>query len=128
MGRNYKKRTKSTSAKTYKDYLTERKKLIDKGYYLHDAMSETSFNEFYNIVREARRTGEIKSSSWQYLISKERYISYKQAKVFAQAASEMEGKKVTRQQALKFDRDKINELGKYIAATKETGLYGGDYE
>lgn len=126
--RTYKKRTKVTSRKTYKDYLMERKKLIDKGYYLHDAMSEESFNEYYAIVREARKKGEIKSSAWQYLMSRERYISYKQAKVFAQAASEMTGKKVSRQQVLRFNKDKINELGAYINLTKETGLYGGQYE
>ena len=75
--RTYKKRTKTTSAKTYQDYLRERQILESKGYVLKDKMSLSAFTEYYGRLRIAKREGEIKSQPWQYLMSKERYLSRK---------------------------------------------------
>lgn len=58
--RTYKKRTKSTKAKTYQDYLDARAELLKKGINLKDKMSEASFNEVYKRIRRAKREGEIK--------------------------------------------------------------------
>ena len=51
--RTYKKRTKSTKAKTYQDYLDARAELLKKGINLKDKMSEASFNEVYKRIRRA---------------------------------------------------------------------------
>ena len=58
--RTYKKRTKTTSAKTYQDYLRERQILESKGYVLKDKMSLSAFTEYYGRLRIAKREGEIK--------------------------------------------------------------------
>lgn len=154
--RTYKKRTKTTSAKTYQDYLRERQILESKGYVLKDKMSLRAFTEYYEKVRIAKRVGEIKSQPWQYLMSKERYLSRKQAKTFAIADTE-----IRREQALydlmqrkdtlspsqftkelnkinkietkikdtySFNKDKVAIIGGFINRTKDTGVYGGDYE
>lgn len=154
--RKYSKRRSSTSAKTYQDYLNERQKLLDKGYYLKDKMSKQSFENYYDRIREAKRSGEIKSQPWQYLISKEKYISAKQAKTFALARTEKEQRiareklesikdiitprefekelkainkiKYTAKAAQRFTDIEIQQLGAFITATKAEGLYGGDYE
>lgn len=126
--RAYKKRTKTTAIKTYRDYLEERKALISKGYYLKEQMSYDSFNAYYERIREAKRSGEIKSAPWQYLMSKEKFISRAQAKIFVKAMKEKTGKKITIKQAHALSAADIEELGAYINATKKTGLYGGSYE
>ena len=43
--RTYKKRTKSTKSKTYKEYLEMRKELAGKGYELKEVLSERQFKE-----------------------------------------------------------------------------------
>lgn len=87
--RKYAKRTKSTSAKTYRDYLMERSKLEDKGITLKKVMTERSFNEAYESLRDAKKRGEIKSQPFQELMRKSRYLTTKQAKVLAQANDEL---------------------------------------
>lgn len=87
--RVYAKRTKPTSAKTYRDYLVERSKLEDKGIVLKEVMTERSFNEAYKLLRTAKRAGEIKSQPFQELMRKERYLTTKQAKVLAKVNDEL---------------------------------------
>lgn len=128
MARKYAKRTKSTQSKTYNDYLMERAKLEDQGYILHDAMTKREFESYYERLKAAKREGEIKSSPWQELKRRERYITRKQAKIFQQAEYEKTGNKITLKQAQMLDKDRIKELGKFINDTKSSGLYGGDYE
>lgn len=128
MARKYSKRTKSTQSKSYKDYLFERAKLEEKGYYLHPVMSKEEFENEYERFKQAKKAGEIKSQPFQELMRREKYITRKQAKIFQQAEYEMSHKKVTLKQVQQFDSDKISVLGTYINRTKVTGLYGGDYE
>ena len=154
--RTYKKRTKSTKTKTYQDYLDMRADLLRQGYELKSIMTETQFNQYYKTLSDAKRNGEIKTGAWQTLKSKEKYITWKQARTFAIAKTEMMRQlgreelekrkdkltekeykrelniinkiKYSQKDAQKLTPDDIRELGKYINSTKESGLYGGDYE
>ena len=54
--RTYKKRTKSTKSKTYKEYLEMRKELAGKGYELKEVLSERQFKEAYDMLKEANCT------------------------------------------------------------------------
>ena len=89
MARRYKTRTKSTNVKTYQDYLDMRHNLERKGYVLKEQMSKTSFENYYKRLREAKKSGEIKSQPWQVLKSKETYLSSGQAKALSSASKEM---------------------------------------
>lgn len=154
--RTYKKRTKSTSSKTYTDYIRARKEMEAKGYVLKEEMSPKAFKEYYDKLKIAKKTGEIKSQPWQTLLSKERYLSRKQAKTFALADTEIrreqalydlmqkkdtltanqftkELNKINKietkiKDAYSFNKDKVAIIGGFINQTKDTGVYGGDYE
>lgn len=154
--RTYKKRTSSTKTKTYQDYLDMRADLLRKGYELKSIMTETQFNQYYKTLSDAKRNGEIKTGAWQTLKAKEKYITWKQAKTFALAKTEMTRQlgreelekrkdkltekeyerelkiinkiKYSQKDAQKLTPDDIREVGKYINSTKASGLYGGDYE
>ena len=126
--RKYKKRTTSSKLKTYKDYLSERKKLRDRGIVLKDQMNKESFEQLYYRVRQARRTGEIKSQPWQYLISNERYVARNQARNLAKAATNLYGEKFTQQMIYRLNKAQIREIGDYLNINKQSGLYGGKYE
>lgn len=126
--RKYSKRTKSTTRKTYKDYLDFRQEQVNKGYVLQDEMSESSFNELYDRLISAKKNKEIKSGAWQELKKRERYdYSSKRIDNLIVAAREM-GNPMTRKQILTSSRQQIDSLYAYIAVTKESGLYGGNYE
>ena len=99
--RKYSKRTKSTSRKDYKDYIQMRAELESKGYELKAAMSKEQFENFY---------------------------SNRQVKVLANAASKMYNRKVTQQDIYKMSPQQITDIGAFINLTKQTGIYGGDYE
>lgn len=127
--RTYKKRTKSTKSKTYKEYLEMRKELASKGYELKDVLSERQFKEAYDMLKEAKKRGDIKSSPWAELKRRERYItSVKQARVFVKAAEERYGEKFTLAEIYSMTPAQIHLLGDFINRTKDTGLYGGSYE
>lgn len=127
--RTYKKRTKSTKSKTYKEYLEMRKELAGKGYELKEVLSERQFKEAYDMLKEAKKRGDIKSSPWAELKRRERYItSVKQARVFVKAAEERYGEKFTLAQIYSMTPAQITLLGDFINRTKDTGLYGGSYE
>lgn len=128
--RKYSKRTKSTKAKTYRDYLAERAKLEAKGITLKEAMTERGFNEYYESLRRAKRDGEIKSQPFQELMRKERYLTTKQAKVMAKAYEDMTGEKTSFLKAKKFDVETVWEIGAYLNALtdKQRAIYGGVYE
>lgn len=127
--RTYKKRTKSTKSKTYKEYLEMRKELASKGYELKDVLSERQFKEAYDMLKEAKKRGDIKSSPWAELKRRERYItSVKQARVFVKAAEERYGEKFTLAEIYSMTPAQIHLLGDFINRTKDLGLYGGSYE
>lgn len=127
--RTYKKRTKSTKSKTYKEYLEMRKELASKGYELKDVLSERQFKEAYDMLKEAKKRGDIKSSPWAELKRRERYItSVKQARVFVKAAEERYGEKYTLAEIYSMTPAQIHLLGDFINRTKDLGLYGGSYE
>lgn len=127
--RTYKKRTKSTKSKTYKEYLEMRKELASKGYELKDVLSERQFKEAYDMLKEAKKRGDIKSSPWAELKRRERYItSVKQARVFVKAAEERYGEKFTLAEIYSMTPAQIHLLGDFINKTKDLGLYGGSYE
>lgn len=127
--RKYTKRTKSTSSKTYTEYLADRNKLEAKGYQLNTVMSKDQFENLYSTLKEARKAGELKSQPYQELLRRERYLaSNKQVKVLAKAASILYGKKWTQQMIYRADPLIIAEIGAYINKTKSSGIYGGDYE
>lgn len=138
--RKYATRTKSTSRKTYEEYLLMREEQLSKGIQLKEAMSKQSYAMYYNRIANAKKAGEIKSSPWQYIKSKERLLSSKQAKVFAKALTEKRleeankfalvgnFKKATVSEVYRLGTAEIQAIGAYINKTKETGLYGGDYE
>lgn len=126
--RSYKKRTKSTRAKTYADYLAFREEAAKKGYMLKDVMSKQQFENYYSRLREAKRRGEIKSQPWAELKRRERFVHWNNVQNLAKAATNMLGTKVTTQDIYHMDRDEVKKIGEYLNATKYTGLYGGDYE
>lgn len=131
--RNYAKRTKSTSRKTYADYIAFREEALSKGIQLRTAMSKTEFEQYYNRIANAKKAGEIKSSPWQYIKSKQRLLSGKQAKTMAKALTEMNRRngidqKVKTADAYKLGLADIYVVGAFIQETKEEGLYGGRYE
>ena len=128
--RAYAKRTKSTSAKTYRDYLMERDSLENKGIALKEVMTERSFNEAYKLFRTAKRAGEIKSQPFQELMRKERYLTTKQAKVLAKVNEELTGEKTTMATAKTYGQAKVLALGQYINSLpdEDKALYGGKYE
>ena len=128
--RKYTKRTKSTRAKSYSDYLKARQDLEKKGIQLKDKMSKASFEHFYERLRAARRAGEIKSQPWQELLRKERYITTKQAKVMAKAFADMTGEKTSYLKVQKFNAAQITAIGNYLnnLTIEERALYGGNYE
>ena len=128
--RKYAKRTKSTAAKTYRDYLVERIKLEDKGVALKEVMTERSFTEAYKLFRTAKRAGEIKSQPFQELMRKERYLTTKQAKVLAKVNEELTGEKTTMAKAKTYGEAKVLALGTYMNSLpdEDKALYGGEYE
>lgn len=127
--RTYKKRTKSTKSKTYKDYLEMRKELLAKGYQLEEVMSEVQFEKAYELLKSAKEKGEIKSSPWAALKRKERYVKYlSQAKILAKGASKLYDRNVTIQEIYKMTPAEIHEIGEYVNDTKKDGIYGGSYE
>ena len=126
--RSYKKRTKSTKAKTYEDYLEFRAEASKKGYMLKDALSNQQFENYYQRLREAKRRGEIKSQPWAELKRRERFVHWNNVQNLAKAATEKYKRKVTVQDIYRMDREEIKEIGKFLNETKTTGLYGGDYE
>lgn len=126
--RQYKKRTKTTTSKTYSDYLNKRSELQAKGIVLKDAMTKNEFENYYALLKNAKKAGEIKSQPWQYLVMKERLVTNKQAKVMAKAASDMLGRKIKVKEIYGMDYAAIADIGYYINQTKQSGLYGGDYE
>lgn len=129
MSRQYAKRTKSTKSKTYQDYLDMRQELVDKGYSIKDQMSEVSFNNYYDRLKRARKTGELASSPWQELKRRTKYVwSSKQAKYLADAATIKEGRKVTQKEIKQYAQSQIGSLIEFIESNKESGLFGGDYE
>lgn len=126
--RSYKKRTKSTKAKTYEDYLEFRNEAAKKGYMLKDVMSKQQFENYYKRLREAKRRGEIKSQPWAELKRRERFVHWNNVQNLAKAATDKYKRKVTAQDIYHMDREEIKQIGEYLNATKHTGLYGGDYE
>ena len=126
--RSYKKRTKSTKAKTYEDYLAFREESSKKGYMLKDVMSKQQFENYYKRLREAKRRGEIKSQPWAELKRRERFVHWNNVQNLAKAATYKYKRKVTAQDIYHMDREEIKQIGEYLNATKHTGLYGGDYE
>ena len=127
--RKYKENRKSVKAKTYEDYLAARQQYIDKGFNVKGALSKGAFDQVYKALREARNTGEIKTSAWDYLIKHQRYvISGKQARNFQKAYNMVYGRKITLSGVYKLDTKTIQELSEYIADHKEEGIFGGDYE
>lgn len=131
--RNYSKRTKSTNRKTYTDYMAFREEQLSKGIQLKDAMSEVEFNAVYSQVAKAKKAGQIKSSPWQYLKSKERLLSSKQAKIFKMAVNQMNKdngleNKIKLSDVYKLNISDIHLIGEYINANKQPGIFGGDYE
>lgn len=115
-------------SKTYKDYLKYREEQLKKGYELKEEMDEGAFQQYYDILKENRRLGNINTSAWNELKRKERYISEKQSKILRQAYELKYGEKTTLQRIKKASKAEIEELGLFINATKQTGIYGGDYE
>ena len=127
--RKYSKRTKSTARKDYNDYIQMRVELENKGYELKSAMSKVQFENYYNSLREAKKNGEIKSQPWAELKKRERFVhSNRQVKVLANAASRLYDRKVTQQDIYKMSPSQITDIGAFINLTKQTGIYGGDYE
>lgn len=127
MARKYKKRTKSTKPKSYADYLRERAVLEDKGYFLKDVMSKSSFEEGYERIKGAKRAGEIKSQPWQHLMAREKYVNTKQAKALEVARRAMGGKLLRFYDLQKMGKDEIKAIGLYLNKHKEE-LFGGNYE
>lgn len=127
--RTYKKRTKSTKSKTYRDYLNMRKELIAKGYELEEVMSKVQFKEYYIQLKEAKKRGEIKSQPWAELKRRERYLKHiSQGRILAEAASLMYDRNVTIQEVYKMSPAQIAEIGEYLNKEKSKGLFGGTYE
>lgn len=133
MSRKYSKRVKSTKSKSYEDYLNMRKELESKGYVLKEQMSRRSFESYYDRLKEAKRSGEIKSQPWQYLKSKESYLSEEQAKALSKASKEMVAKGLA---SNSFTKDQIKKMatsqtiyniGIFLNANKES-LFSGNYE
>ena len=127
--RKYSKRVKSTSRKSYRDYIEMRAELESKGYELKSVMSKEQFENYYDSLREAKASGEIKSQPSAELKKRERFVhSNKQVKVWAKAASILYERKVTQQDIYKMAPWQITEIGAFINLTKSSGLYGGNYE
>ena len=96
---------------------------------LKEVLSERQFKEAYDMLKEAKKRGDIKSSPWAELKRRERYItSVKQARVFLKAAEERYGEKFTLAEIYSMTPAQIHLLGDFINRTKDTGLYGGSYE
>lgn len=93
--RAYAKRTKSTAAKTYRDYIRDRKVLERKGVVLTDPMTKVVFEERYSELNKAKKAGKIKSQPYQELMSKERLLSAraKSYRDYLVARDELENKK-----------------------------------
>lgn len=133
MARRYKKRTKSTKIKTYKDYLDMRSQYESKGYVLKPQMGETQFNQYYTRIRLAKKYGEIKSQPWQYIKSRETYLSSGQAKALSAASREMREKgligKIYSPSTIKKQATSqtVFYIGQYLTENKEV-LFSGDYE
>lgn len=128
MSRKYSKRTKKTSRKTYQDYLNERASLEIKGYKLKEQMSEESFIQYYDRLIQAKKEGEIKSGAWQTLLEKEKYVSYKQAKVMKLAFENKYGTEITTRYIRSMTLEQMKDVWAWIYKTKEKGIYGGHYE
>ena len=133
MSRKYSKRTKSTKSKSYEDYLNMRRDLEGKGYVLKEQMSRKSFESYYDRLKEAKRAGEIKSQPWQYLKSKETYLSEGQAKALSIASKDMVKKGLA---SNSFTKDQIKKMatsqtiyniGIYLNSNADV-LFSGNYE
>lgn len=133
MARTYKKRTKSTKSKTYEEYLEMRRDLERKGYVLKEQMSKTNFENYYERIKDAKRAGEIKSQPWQYLKSKETYLSSDQAKALATASKDMKNQGLTKysytaSQIRKMaTSETVYHIGIFLNENK-TSIFSGDYE
>ena len=133
MARQYKQRTKSTKSKTYQDYLKMRRELMSKGIVLKDQMSEKSFYNYYDRLKEAKKAGDIKSQPWQELKSREIYLSTKQARALSIASKEMKrlgisGFSYTPSQIRSMATSQtVYEIGMFLNMNKDT-LFSGDYE
>ena len=150
MARKYKKRTASTKRKTYVDYILARAELAAKGYQLRKALSPESFKEKYELLRNAKKAGEIKSQPWDVLMRRERLlISNAQAKnvrlahieilkaslpadeksqKYKQIMQEIKDFRRNVGNVYKLSQGDIDAAFEYIEAHKEEGLFGGDYE
>lgn len=133
MSRKYNKRIKSTSKKTYKDYLKYRAEKESKGYILKEAMTESEFEQYYEGLRKAKKAGEIKSQAWQYLTHKEIYLSSKQASKLALASQEMqkEGLLINSYNTKTIrmvNKAELSVIGTYLNMNKTADIYGGNYE
>ena len=117
MSRKYSKRTKKTSRKTYQDYLNERASLEIKGYKLKEQMSEESFIQYYDRLIQAKKEGEIKSGAWQTLLEKEKYVSYKQAKVMKLAFENKYGTEITTRYIRSMTLEQMKDVWAWIYKT-----------
>lgn len=150
------KRTKSTAAKTYADYLQMRAEMESQGIKLTSPMSKEAFQDYYNRLKIAKKEGEIKAQPWAELKKRERYItSVKVARnlMKAQKAQIIEEyqaqiKEITDQKKIKELTAEMKKKSKeitigsiykqsakqlasafeYIEQNKQSGLFGGDYE
>ena len=61
--RKYTKRTKSTNRKTYADYLNYRAEQEAKGYVLRNVMTKDQFENYYDHLIEAKKSGDLKSGA-----------------------------------------------------------------
>lgn len=128
--RSYKKRTASTKAKSYEEYLEARKVLEDKGIRLKDVLTRRAYEEVYKTLSIAKREKEISSQPFQELMRRQRYLTPKQARVMAKAYSDMTGSKFTYKDAVGFDPKTVGEIGRYMNSLSDDkrSLYGGNYE
>ena len=78
MSRDYKKRSKSTARKTYKEYSQEYNKLKQKGVSLNNKLTPEEFNKRYNEIINLKKEGIIKSPPFQQLMREQKRMTYKQ--------------------------------------------------
>lgn len=129
MPRTYKQNRGSVKAKTYEDYLNMRTEELTKGFLLKTQMTKYQFEELYEHLRAARNSGELKTSAWDWLKKHQRYVvSGKQAKNLQKAYKDVYGRGIKLGDVYRLSVDEANALFAHIAETKESGLYGGNYE
>lgn len=129
MARAYKQNRRSVKAKTYEDYLNMRTEELTKGYLLKSPLTRTQFETLYETVRAARNSGELKTSAWDWIKKHQRFVvSGKQAKNLQKAYKDVYGRGIKLGDVYRLSADEVNILFAHIAETKESGLYGGNYE